>query len=138
MWQGEEKKNAKTLSSLMCVWGIWWSGGAHYVHMESTLEKPGENENELCFSSSTSSLFLSSFYLVLLLLLLFSSSSPFFFVFPFTYRELFRRFAFAQVRVNNCPYMVDAGEDRPPFPSPGLSAKQPPVAHLICMCSYST
>lgn len=73
--------------------------------------------------------FLFGFIAVLLLL---------FFVFPFTYRELFRRFAFAQVRVNNCPYMVDAGEDRPQVPSPGLSAKQPPVAHLICMCSYST
>lgn len=38
-----------------------------YVHMESSLEKPGENENELCFSSLSFSFFLSSFYLVLLL-----------------------------------------------------------------------
>lgn len=50
-----------------------------YVHMESNLEKPGENENELCFSSLSFSsffffFFLSSFYLVLLLFY----SSPFF------------------------------------------------------------
>lgn len=105
-----------------------------YVHMESSLEKPGENENELCFSSLSFSFsffffFLSSFYLVLLLFY-----SSLFFVFPFTYRELFRRFAFAQVRVNNCPYMLDAG-GLPPFPFRCLSAKQPPVAHLMCMCS---
>lgn len=116
-----------------------------YVHMESSLEKPGENENELCFSSLSFPFFffffLSSFYLVLLLFY-----SSLFFVFPFTCRELFRRFAFAQVRVNNCPYMLDAGGFPPsPFPSPPpslllslsrcLSAKQPPVAHLMCMCS---
>lgn len=112
-----------------------------YVHMESSLEKPGENENELCFSSlSFSSFFFffpSSFYLVLLLFY-----SSLFFVFPFTYRELFRRFAFAQVRVNNCPYMLDAGGLPPSLLlflllslSRCLSAKQPPVAHLMCMCS---
>lgn len=113
-----------------------------YVHMESSLEKPGENENELCFSSfSFVCFFLSSFYLVLLLFY-----SSLFFVFPFTYRELFRRFAFAQVRVNNCPYMLDAGGLPPSLPlsllqflllplSRFLSAKQPPVAHLMCMCS---
>lgn len=58
-----------------------------YVHMESTLEKSGENENELCFSSSCFFFlfFLSSFYLVLLLFY----SSPFFRIFSCTYRELF-------------------------------------------------
>lgn len=139
------KKNAKTLSSSV-VWeggrgtGGWMVHIMFYVHMESSLEKPGENENELCFSSLSFSFFfffLSSFYLVLLLFY-----SSFFFVFPFTYRELFRRFAFAQVRVNNCPYMLDAGGLPPSLflflllpLSRCLSAKQPPVAHLMCMCS---
>lgn len=136
------KKNAKTLSSSV-VWeggrgtGGWMVHIMFYVHMESSLEKPGENENELCFSSLSFSFFLSSFYLVLLLFY-----SSLFFVFPFTYRELFRRFAFAQVRVNNCPYMLDAGGLPPSLflflllsLSRCLSAKQPPVAHLMCMCS---
>lgn len=66
------KKNAKTQSSSF----VWEGGRGHggwmvhimfYVHMESSLEKPGENENELCFSSLSFSFFLSSFYLVLLL-----------------------------------------------------------------------
>lgn len=131
------KKNAKTLSSSV-VWeggggtGGWMVHIMFYVHMESSLEKPGENENELCFSSFSFSfffffLFLSSFYLVLLLFY-----SSLFFVFPFTYRELFRRFAFAQVRVKTLPLYARCRRIAPlPVPVPAAA----PVPVLVCQAT---